>query len=50
MTLTSGTLFQGTHLPLTTWMLALYLLTSTKTDLSALAVSQIMRFRAEKEG
>lgn len=35
-TLTSGTLFEGTRLPLTTWMLALYLLTSTKTDLSAL--------------
>lgn len=35
-TLTSGTLFQGTQLPLATWMLALYLLTSTKTDLSAL--------------
>lgn len=35
-TLTSGTLFEGTRLPLRTWMLALYLLTSTKTDLSAL--------------
>lgn len=35
-TLTSGTLFEGTRLPLATWMLALYLLTSTKTDLSAL--------------
>ena len=35
-TLTSGTLFQGTQLSLVTWMLALYLLTSTKTDLSAL--------------
>jgi transposase-like protein len=35
-TLTSGTLFQSTQLPLRTWMLALYLLTSTKTDLSAL--------------
>lgn len=39
-TLTSGTLFQGTHLPLTTWMLALYLLTSTKTDLSALELKR----------
>lgn len=35
-TLTSGTLFEGTRLPLSTWMLALYLLTATKTDLSAL--------------
>ncbi len=35
-TLTSGTIFAHSQLPLTTWMLALYLLTSTKTDLSAL--------------
>lgn len=35
-TLTSGTLFEGTRLPLATWMLALYLLTSTKTNLSVL--------------
>jgi hypothetical protein len=35
-TLTSGTLFAGSNLPLRTWMLALYLLTSTKTNLSAL--------------
>jgi transposase-like protein len=39
-TLTSGTLFQHSHLPLTTWMLALYLLTSTKTDLSALELKR----------
>lgn len=39
-TLTSGTLFQGTQLPLTTWMLALYLLTSTKTNLSALELQR----------
>lgn len=39
-TLLSGTLFQGTKLPLTTWMLALYLLTSTKTDLSALELKR----------
>ena len=35
-TLVSGTLFQNSKLPLRTWMLALYLLTSTKTNLSAL--------------
>lgn len=39
-TLTSGTIFQGTRLPLSTWMLALYLLTSTKTDLSALELTR----------
>ncbi len=35
-TLISGTLMAGTKLPLTTWFLALYLLTTTKTNLSAL--------------
>ncbi|MGH8111139.1 MAG: IS1595 family transposase [Rhodanobacteraceae bacterium] len=35
-TLLSGTLFQDTKLPLTTWFLALHLLTSTKTNLAAL--------------
>ncbi len=35
-TLISGTLMAGTKLPLTTWYLALYLLTTTKTNLSAL--------------
>lgn len=35
-TLTSGTMFEGTRLPLATWMLALYLLTATKTNLSVL--------------
>ncbi len=39
-TLTSGTLFAHTKLPLTTWMLALYLLTSTKTNLSALELKR----------
>lgn len=39
-TLTSGTLFQHTRLPLATWMLALYLLTSTKTDISALELKR----------
>ena len=39
-TLTAGTLFEGTKLPLRTWMLAVHLLTSTKTNLAAL---QLMR-------
>ncbi len=35
-TLIAGTLFEGTKLPLHTWMLALHLLTATKTNLAAL--------------
>ncbi len=35
-TFTSGTLFAGSKLPLRTWMLALHLLGSTKTNLAAL--------------
>lgn len=35
-TLLAGTLLASTKLPLRTWMLALYLLTATKTNLSAL--------------
>lgn len=35
-TLTAGTLFEGTKLPLRTWTLALHLLTATKTNLAAL--------------
>lgn len=35
-TLTAGTLFAGTKLPLRTWMLAIHLLTATKTNLAAL--------------
>ncbi len=35
-TLTSGTLFAGSKLPLRTWMLAMHLLGSTKTNLAAL--------------
>jgi transposase-like protein len=35
-TLTAGTLFAGSKLPLRTWMLAIHLLTSTKTNLAAL--------------
>lgn len=39
-TLLSGTLFEATKLPLTTWFLALYLLTSTKTNLAALELKR----------
>ncbi len=35
-TLTSGTLLAGSKLPLTTWLLAMHLLTATKTNLAAL--------------
>jgi hypothetical protein len=34
--LVAGTLFQGTHLPLTVWFLAIYLVSEAKTGLSAL--------------
>ena len=36
--LIAGTLFQGTKLPLTTWFLAVYLISQAKTGLSALAL------------
>ncbi len=39
-TLVSGTIFAATKLPLTTWFLALYLLTSTKTNLAALELKR----------
>jgi len=38
--LTAGTLFEHSRLPLTTWFLAMYLLTQTKTNLSALELSR----------
>lgn len=36
--LLAGTLFQSTHLPLTSWFLAIYLISQAKTGLSALAL------------
>jgi hypothetical protein len=36
----SGTLFQGTRLPLTIWFLAIYLISQSKTGLSALALKR----------
>ena len=38
--LTAGTVFAGTKLPLTTWFLAMYLLSQAKTGLSALALKR----------
>ena len=38
--LIAGTLFQGTKLPLTTWFLAIYLISQVKTGLSALALKR----------
>lgn len=39
-TLISGTLFEASKLPLTTWFLAMHLLTSSKTNLSALELKR----------
>ncbi len=39
-TLLSGTLFEATKLPLRTWMLAIHLLTSTKTNMAALELKR----------
>lgn len=44
-TLTSGTMFQGTKLPLRTWFLATHLLTATKTNLSALELMRHLGVR-----
>ena len=38
--LIAGTLFQGSNLPLTTWFLAIYLISQAKTGLSALALKR----------
>ena len=38
--LIAGTLFQDSHLPLTTWFLAIYLISEAKTGLSALALKR----------
>ncbi|GEM_PF-1826363 len=38
--LIAGTLFQGTKLPLTTWFLAIYLISQAKTGLSTLALKR----------
>lgn len=38
--LIAGTVFQSTKLPLTTWFLAIYLISQAKTGLSALALKR----------
>jgi len=40
--LTAGTLFHGSHLPLTTWFLALYLVSEAKTQLSSLELHRLI--------
>ena len=40
--LIAGTLFQSTPLPLTTWYLAIYLISQAKTNLSALALKRLL--------
>jgi len=40
VTLRSGTLFQSSKLPLTTWFLAIYLITQSKTNISALSLKR----------
>ena len=40
--LTAGTLFQSTKLPLTVWFLAIYLISQAKTSLSALALMRYL--------
>ena len=40
--LTAGTLFESTKLPLTLWFLAIYLISQAKTGLSALALKRLL--------
>lgn len=53
MSLISGTIFQGTKLPLTVWFLAIYLLTQSKNGVSSLelarqlGISQISAWRVK---
>ena len=44
-TLVSGTLFEATKLPLRTWFIAIYLLTSTKTNMAALELKRHLGVR-----
>lgn len=41
-TLTSGTIFQGTRLPLTAWFQAMYLMTQSKNNVSALELTRVL--------
>lgn len=40
ISITAGTIFHASHLPLSIWFLAIYLLTQNKTGISALALSR----------
>ena len=42
ISLIAGTLFQSTHLPLTLWFLAIYLISEAKTGLSSLALKRTL--------
>ena len=42
MSITAGTIFQDTHLPLTTWFRALWHLTSQKNGISALGLQRVL--------
>jgi transposase-like protein len=41
-TLTGGTIFHSTKLPLTTWFMAIYFLTQTKNNVSALELTRLL--------
>ena len=42
LSLLAGTLFQSTKLPLTTWFLAIYLLSQTRNGISALEIGRML--------
>lgn len=42
VSLTAGTLFHSTHLPLTIWFLAIYLISQAKTGISSLALKRLL--------
>ena len=48
--LTAGTVFESTKLPLTTWFLGLYFITQDKKDISALELMRHLVFRIKRHG
>jgi hypothetical protein len=42
MSVTAGTIFQDSHLPLTTWFLAMWHVTSQKNGISALGLQRVL--------
>jgi len=48
--LIAGTLFHSTKLPLTTWFLAIYLVSQSKNNLSALSLNASWEFRIARPG